>query len=45
VFGHIHGGYGIHKDRRTTYVNACICDEAYHPVNAPQVLDLRKPRR
>ncbi len=45
VFGHIHGGYGVHKDRHTTYVNACICDEAYLPVNAPQVLDLRKPRR
>lgn len=45
VFGHIHGGYGIHKDRGTTHVNASICDEDYRPINAPVVLDLRKPRR
>jgi Icc-related predicted phosphoesterase len=45
VFGHIHGGYGIHKDQGTTHVNASICDEDYRPVNVPVVLDLRKPRR
>lgn len=45
VFGHIHGGYGIHKDRHTTYVNACICNESYHPLNAARVVNLRRARR
>lgn len=45
VFGHIHGGHGIHKDRWTTQVNASICDEGYRPVNAPVVLSLLKPKR
>lgn len=45
VFGHIHGGYVIRKDGKTTHVNACVCDEDYHPVNAPIVLDLGKPKR
>lgn len=39
VFGHIHGGYGVHKDW-TTFVNASICDEAYRPVNKPVVIEL-----
>ena len=45
VFGHIHGGYGIRKEGKTTHVNACVCNEDYRPVNAPIVLDLRKPKR
>ncbi len=45
MFGHIHGGYGVHKDRRTTYVNACICDEAYwaRPQWRPQFPGSRFP--
>jgi predicted phosphodiesterase len=40
MFGHIHGGYGIRSDGHTTFVNASICDEDYHPVNPPVVMDL-----
>ncbi len=45
VIGHSHGGYGVHKDKRTTHVNACICDEDYRPVITPIALDLKKPKR
>lgn len=33
VFGHIHEGYGVMRALGTTFVNACICDAAYRPVN------------
>ncbi len=36
VFGHIHCGYG----QQGVHVNACICNEAYEPVNSPIVVDL-----
>lgn len=41
IFGHIHDSYGVAKSRRTTYVNACSCDEDYRPTLRPIVLDLR----
>jgi hypothetical protein len=28
---------------RTLYVNACLCNEAYDPVNPPRVIDLDAP--
>jgi Icc-related predicted phosphoesterase len=40
VFGHIHGSYGKQQIGRTLFMNACLCNEAYDPVNAPQVIDL-----
>ncbi len=45
VAGHFHSGHGVqelvHPDgRKTLIVNATTCDEAYHPVNPPIVLDL-----
>jgi Icc-related predicted phosphoesterase len=40
VFGHIHGSYGRKQTGRTLFVNACLCNEAYDPVNPPQVIDL-----
>jgi len=40
IFGHIHGSYGQLKEESTTYVNSCICDEAYKPVNKPHVLEI-----
>jgi hypothetical protein len=40
VFGHIHGGHGIKKTKRTISVNASICDERNQPLHAPIVLDL-----
>jgi Icc-related predicted phosphoesterase len=42
VFGHIHGGYGIQEDEHTIYANAAIMNEAYRPVNAPLVIDLKR---
>jgi|APLak6261664116_1056043.scaffolds.fasta_scaffold21863_1 predicted phosphohydrolase len=40
VFGHIHEGYGVLEQDGTVFVNACICDERYRPVNAPILIDL-----
>ena len=43
IFGHIHDGYGRYRaddPSDVVFVNAAICDEAYRPVNAPQVIDL-----
>lgn len=43
IFGHIHGGYGVHKDPdfpNTTFVNCSTCDEMYNPTNPPVVIDL-----
>src|SRR6202012_3131967 len=42
LFGHIHGGYGIHETELTTFVNSAIMNEAYRPVNKPTVIKLRK---
>lgn len=39
-FGHIHGGYGVLKNKYTTYVNCSICTEKYRPINRPVVLEL-----
>ena len=38
VFGHIHEGYGVARRARTTFVNACICDAAYRPINEPVII-------
>lgn len=40
VFGHIHGSYGREQIGRTLFVNACLCDELYRPVNMPHAVDL-----
>lgn len=40
IFGHIHGSYGKQQIGKTLFVNACLCNEAYDPVNPPQVVDL-----
>jgi Icc-related predicted phosphoesterase len=40
IFGHIHGSYGQQRIGPTLFVNACMCNELYHPVNPPQVIDL-----
>jgi Icc-related predicted phosphoesterase len=42
VFGHIHGSYGKKQIGSTLFVNACLCNEVYHPVNPPHVVDLTK---
>jgi len=41
LFGHIHEGYGRAGDPAgTTFVNACICDRFYRPINPPVVVDI-----
>ena len=40
VFGHIHEGYGQIKLEGVHYVNACICNLSYKPINMPIVVDL-----
>ena len=40
VFGHVHTGHGTLKLDQTTYVNACICNQDYEPVQKPIVIDL-----
>jgi Icc-related predicted phosphoesterase len=40
IFGHIHGGYGRVQVGPTLFVNACLCDEEYRPVNDPQVIEI-----
>lgn len=44
LFGHIHESYGLRSDPAgqagTTFVNACICDQVYRPVNPPMVVDI-----
>ena len=40
IFGHIHGSYGTKQIGGTLFLNACLCNELYHPVNPPHVIDL-----
>jgi predicted phosphohydrolase len=40
VYGHIHEGWGVRESEGTTFVNACLCDHEYRPVQQPIVLDL-----
>jgi len=40
IFGHIHGSYGQQQIGTTLFVNACLCNELYQPVNPPHVIDL-----
>jgi Icc-related predicted phosphoesterase len=40
VFGHIHEGYGIYNNGKTTFVNASICTPDYGPTNKPIIIDL-----
>lgn len=42
VFGHIHEGYGIYNNGKTTFVNASICTPDYRPTNKPIVIDLNE---
>ena len=40
VFGHIHEGYGVYNNGKTTFVNASICTADYRPTNKPIIIDL-----
>jgi len=43
IFGHIHGSYGRQRVGETLFLNACLCNEAYEPVNPPHVIDVDIP--
>lgn len=40
VFGHLHEARNIVAKDNVTFVNACICDKDYKPVNEPIVIDV-----
>jgi Icc-related predicted phosphoesterase len=42
IFGHIHEGYGIYNNGKTTFVNASICTVNYIPQNKPIVIELKE---
>jgi predicted phosphodiesterase len=42
VFGHIHEGYGVYDNGKTTFVNASICTPNYNPTNKPIVIDIHE---
>ncbi len=41
IFGHIHESAGKLEKDGITFVNACICDGKYRPVNPPIVVDFQ----
>jgi Icc-related predicted phosphoesterase len=40
VFGHIHEAYGTAQKDGITFVNACLCNVDYDPVNSPVVIEI-----
>lgn len=40
VFGHIHQSYGITERNGVNFINASICNEMYHPIRKPIVVDI-----
>jgi Icc-related predicted phosphoesterase len=42
IFGHIHEGYGVYTNDKTTFVNASICTADYRPTNKPIIIDLQE---
>ena len=40
IFGHIHEGYGVYTNEKTTFVNASTCTARYEPTNKPIIIDL-----
>ena len=41
IFGHIHEGYGITKEGKTTCINASSVDEKYKPINQPIIFEIK----
>ena len=39
IFGHIHEGFGVSYNGKTTFINASSCDQLYQPVNPPVVYE------
>jgi predicted phosphohydrolase len=44
IFGHIHHSYGTLDYNGTRFVNACVCNESYQPLNPPVVIELEARR-
>jgi Icc-related predicted phosphoesterase len=42
VGGHLHGGYGVYREKDIQFVNASVCDEGYEPVN--EAIEVRLSR-
>jgi len=40
LFGHIHGAYGIEKNKFTTFVNAALLNENYEMTYKPVLLEI-----
>jgi Icc-related predicted phosphoesterase len=40
LFGHIHEAYGVAHQDQTQYINACMMDISYQPVNQAIVIEL-----
>lgn len=40
ICGHIHESYGTTKRHGIRFINACILNESYEPINKPIVFDL-----
>jgi len=41
VFGHVHKGAGISKNKYTTFINASSCDQWYKLANLPIVFNMQ----
>jgi len=39
VFGHVHGSYGLARNKHTLFANASTCNEGYKPIQEPLVVD------
>lgn len=44
IFGHIHNGYGMWTNKRTTFINCAICGDHYKLDNEPIVFDFPLPK-
>jgi Icc-related predicted phosphoesterase len=42
VFGHVHEGYGVHRNGPVLALNASSCTAGYRPTNVPLVFDLKR---
>jgi len=40
ICGHIHEGYGIHKGKHTTFINASVVNERYQLTNRPIIIEI-----
>jgi len=40
VFGHCHNGAGVFEDYGVKYINSCICNEKYQPINPPRIFEI-----